>query len=166
MFNFENVAIFPFWAAMIALPDNKVTKTVMGSYAVPILLGAIYVYLTWYSFSDPRILDAFSTGKPDLAALAKGFSYEWCMAVGWAHFIAMDLFVGRWIYLDARKNDVFAAHSLVLCLFFGPTGVMSHVTTRAITGLVRGKKLEDVMATTTNNNINNNGSSSSATASE
>lgn len=117
----ENIAIFPFWAMMIALPDNKVTKIVMGSYAVPILLGCVYVYLTWWSFSDPRILEAFSTGQPDLAALAKGFSYEWCMAVGWAHFIAMDLFVGRWIYLDSRKNDVFAAHSLLLCLFFGPT---------------------------------------------
>lgn len=121
MFNAENIAIFPFWAMMIALPDNKVTKTVMGSYAVPVLLGCVYIYLTWWSFSDPRILDAFSTGQPDLAALAKGFSYEWCMAVGWAHFIAMDLFVGRWIYLDSRKNDVFAAHSLLLCLFFGPT---------------------------------------------
>ena len=145
---------------MIALPNNKVTKTVMGSYAVPIFLGLVYVYLTWYSFSDPRILDAFSTGKPDLSALAKGFSYEWCMAVGWAHFIAMDLFVGRWIYLDSRKNDVFAVHSLLLCLFFGPTGVMSHVATRAVTGLARGKKLDDVMATTTTADA----SSSSSTA--
>lgn len=62
VFNLENVAIFPFWLMMIALPDNKVTKALMGSYAVPILLGCVYVYLTWFSFSDPRILDAFSTG--------------------------------------------------------------------------------------------------------
>ena len=56
MFNIENIAIFPFWAMMIALPDNKITKTVMGSYAVPIILGCVYIYLTWWSFSDPRIL--------------------------------------------------------------------------------------------------------------
>ena len=146
VFNVENAAIFPFWLGMIAFPKNKVTETVMGSYAVPVLLGLVYIYLTYYSFSDPRIIEAFSTGKPDLAALSKGFSYEWCMAVGWAHFIAMDLFVGRWIYLDARKNDVFAAHSLTLCLFFGPTGVISHTLTRGITGLARGEKLPDVMS--------------------
>ena len=146
VFNVENAAIFPFWLGMIAFPKSKVTETVMGSYAVPVLLGLVYIYLTYYSFSDPRIIEAFSTGKPDLAALSKGFSYEWCMAVGWAHFIAMDLFVGRWIYLDARKNDVFAAHSLTLCLFFGPTGVISHTITRGITGLARGEKLPDVMS--------------------
>lgn len=146
VFDVENAAIFPFWLGMIAFPKNKVTETVMGSYAVPILLGFVYIYLTYYSFSDPRIIEAFSTGKPDLAALSKGFSYEWCMAVGWAHFIAMDLFVGRWIYLDARKNDVFAAHSLLLCLFFGPTGVISHTLTRGVTSLARGKKLPDVMS--------------------
>ena len=47
--------------------------------------------------------------------------------------------------MDSRKNDVFAVHSLLLCLFFGPTGVMSHVATRAVTGIVRGEKLDDVM---------------------
>lgn len=146
VFNAENIAIFPFWLAMIAAPKNPVTKAVMGGYLVPFLCGFVYVYLTWYSFSDPRILEAFSTGQPDLAALSRGFSYEWCMAVGWAHFVAMDLFVGRWIYLDSQKNDVFAAHSLLLTLFFGPTGAISHVTTRAITGVVRGVRLDDVMA--------------------
>ena len=145
VFNVENAAIFPFWLGMIAFPKNKVTETVMGSYAVPVLLGLVYIYLTYYSFSDPRIIEAFSTGKPDLAALSKGFSYEWCMAVGWAHFIAMDLFVGRWVYLDAQKNKVFAAHSLLLTLFFGPTGAVSHVLTRAAAGLGRGEKLNDIM---------------------
>ena len=118
----------------------------MSSYLVPCVLGVVYIYLTWWSLSDPRIAEAFSTGAPDLAALTKAFSIDTTVAVGWAHFIAMDLFVGRWIYLDSRKNDVFAAHSLLLCLFFGPTGVISHVTTRAITGLARGETLQDVMA--------------------
>jgi hypothetical protein len=145
VFDLENVAIFPFWGAMMFAPDNSATKAVMSSYLVPFLTGAVYVYLVWFSFHDPRILESFSTGKPDLEALAKGFSYEWCMAVGWAHFIAMDLFVGRWVYLDAQKNRVFAIHSLLLTLFFGPTGAVSHVLTRGVTGLIRGEKLNDVM---------------------
>ena len=145
VFDLENVAIFPFWGAMMFAPKNPATKAVMSSYLVPFLTGAVYVYLVRFSFHDPRIIESFSTGKPDLEALAKGFSYEWCMAVGWAHFIAMDLFVGRWVYLDAQKNEVFAVHSLLLTLFFGPTGAISHVLTRTAAGLVRGEKLNDVM---------------------
>jgi hypothetical protein len=147
VFAVENAAIFPLWGAMMFAPKNRVTKAVMRGNAVPFLTCGVYLYLTWFSFHDPRILEAFSTGKPDLAALAKGFSYQWCMAVGWAHFIAMDLFVGRWVYLDSQKNDVFAAHSLLLTLFFGPTGAVSHVITRGVTGMVRGEKLIDVMDT-------------------
>jgi hypothetical protein len=59
VFNFENIAIFPFWAAMIALPDNKVTKAVMGSYAVPILLGR---GLSLYSSRGCQIVYVGHTG--------------------------------------------------------------------------------------------------------
>ena len=67
--------------------------------------------ISWYSFSDPRILEAFSTGQPDLAALSRGFSYEWCMAVGWAHFIAMDLFVGDGLPRLAEERRLRRAQS-------------------------------------------------------
>ena len=40
---------------------------------------------------------------------------------------------------------LFTRHSLVLCLFFGPTGVVSHLITRAVTAAVRGEELEDIM---------------------
>jgi Domain of unknown function (DUF4281) len=48
------------------------------------------------------------------------------VAAAWSHFIAQDLFVGRWVYLDSRKNSVFAGHSLALCYLFGPIGVVSY----------------------------------------
>lgn len=113
----------------------------------PVLCHRVCHFFPIFSRCAARLVGvSLRAGQPDLAALSKGFSYEWCMAVGWAHFIAMDLFVGRWIYLDSRKNNVFAVHSLLLCLFFGPTGVISHVLTRGVTGLARGEKLADVMA--------------------
>ena len=40
---------------------------------------------------------------------------------------------------------LFTRHSLVLCLFFGPTGVVSHLITRAVAAAVRGEELEDIM---------------------
>jgi len=144
VFNFVNVVPLPFWGAMLLAPRQEFTKKVMSSYATFVALGGIYLYLAYVSLSEPAILEGFSNSL-DLTALTKAFSYEKTVAVGWAHFIAQDLFVGRWIYLDGLKNRTFTAHSLLLCLFFGPTGIISHVATRAITGAVRGEEPKDII---------------------
>lgn len=147
LFDFENVAFAPFWLLMGFAPAWEVTKKTMSSY-VPLLLGSgIYIYLAVGGLSDPQALEGFSTGKPDLAALTSAFSIPSTVAVGWAHFIAQDLFVGRWIYFDGMKNKVFFGHSLFLCAFFGPTGILSHVLTRAVTGAVRGDdSIQDIIS--------------------
>jgi Domain of unknown function (DUF4281) len=41
----------------------------------------------------------------------------------------MDLFVGRYIYLEGLKTKVWTIHSLALCLFAGPMGLLSHILT-------------------------------------
>ena len=149
VFNFENLAVFPFWVAMIGFPKSETTKAVVLSPLTSVACGVIYGYLAYQSFLDPDILEAFSSGaKQDLASLTKGFSHEATVAVGWAHFIAMDLLAGRYIYLDGYKNEFTTRHSLALTLFFGPLGVVSHVITRGIVGLVRGKEnsVEDILA--------------------
>ena len=149
VFDFENVACFPFWLSMVAAPRAEITQRVMRSYA-PLLVGAgLYLYLAGVSLSDPAALEGFSTGKPDLAALASAFSLPSTVAVGWAHFIAQDLFVGRALYFDGLRNNVVTRHSLLLTLFFGPAGILSHVLTRAITGAVRGEVMTDLMSDAT-----------------
>lgn len=138
-----------------------------------------------------------SGGSQDLNALAKAFSYPETVAVGWAHFIAQDLLVGRFIWVDGVENkarstaagppahplpcirrpshthlqraaigfaprgearaplvvrpsvqladrcsaQVFTPHSLLLTLFFGPLGVLSHLVTRAVLGKSEGDVL-------------------------
>lgn len=47
-----------------------------------------------------------SGGSQDLAALTRAFSYPETVAVGWAHFIAQDLLVGRFIWVDGVRNKV------------------------------------------------------------
>jgi hypothetical protein len=44
----------------------------------------------------------------------------------------MDLFVGRWIYWEGQKTGLWTIHSLVLCLFAGPMGLLSHLITQWI----------------------------------
>ena len=49
----------------------------------------------------------------------------------------MDLFVGRWIYWQGQQTGIWTIHSLVLCLFAGPMGLLSHIATGWITQLLR-----------------------------
>ena len=41
----------------------------------------------------------------------------------------MDLFVGRWIYWEGQRTGVWTSHSIILCLFAGPLGLLSHILT-------------------------------------
>lgn len=55
-------------------------------------------------------------------------------AAGWAHFIAFDLFVGQWIYLDSRErrfHPAIMAPVLVLTILFGPLGLGVYLMVRA-----------------------------------
>jgi len=144
VFLYENYAIFPFWVLMIAAPDWAFTKALFRSYALWILLGGVYAYQAYISLGNPAIAEGFSSTM-ELSGLAGAFGYEDTVAVGWAHFIAMDMFAGRWVYLDGQKNNVFNKHSLLLTLFFGPLGIVSHVVTRFATSIARGEKIVDVL---------------------
>ena len=94
---------------MILLPSWNVTRKAMESYLPFVVLAAAYVYLF------------ISSITPENAA-----------ATGWIHFLVMDLFVGRWIYWEGQKTGVWTIHSLALCLFAGPMGLLSHIFTTLI----------------------------------
>jgi hypothetical protein len=137
LFDISNVFVLPFWALMILLPNWGVTRKVMGSVLPFVALAVLYVYLFINSL-DPESAAAFA--NPQLSDLARLFSDDRVMATGWVHFLVMDLFVGRWIYWEGQRTGVWTIHSLVLCLFAGPMGLLSHLVTDWITGLL-GKKI-------------------------
>ncbi|MEA5577267.1 ABA4-like family protein [Anabaena sp. UHCC 0451] len=126
LFNVANVFVLPFWALMILLPNWKVTRKVMESYVPFVVLAGAYVYLFVISITPEN---AAALSNPQLADIAKFFSDETAAATGWIHFLVMDLFVGRWIYWEGQKTGVWTIHSLALCLFAGPMGVLSHIFT-------------------------------------
>ncbi|MBE9236845.1 DUF4281 domain-containing protein [Anabaena aphanizomenioides LEGE 00250] len=126
LFNIANLFVLPFWAVMILLPNWKVTRKVMESYLPFVVLAAAYVYLFVSSITPEN---AAALSNPQLADIAKFFADEKAAATGWIHFLVMDLFVGRWIYWEGQKTGVWTIHSLALCLFAGPIGVLSHIFT-------------------------------------
>ncbi|MEA5619245.1 ABA4-like family protein [Cronbergia sp. UHCC 0137] len=130
LFTLANLFVLPFWALIIFLPNWQVTRKVMESYLPFILLAAAYLYLFINSIKPE---DAQAWSNLQLADIARLFSQESVAAVGWIHFLVMDLFVGRWIYWEGQKTGIWTIHSLSLCLFAGPLGLLSHIFTDWIT---------------------------------
>ena len=129
LFNVANLFVLPFWALMILLPNWGVTRRVMESYIPYVVLASLYLYL-FVSSITPENAQALSS--PKLADIARAFGDEKVMAAGWIHYLVMDLFVGRWIYWEGQQTGVWTIHSLVLCLFAGPLGLLSHILTKWI----------------------------------
>lgn len=135
IFNIANLVVLPFWVMMIILPKWKVTQRVMESYIPFVPLALTYVYLFVVSIT-PENAQALS--NPQLADIARFFADEKAAATGWIHFLVMDLFVGRYIYLEGQKTGVWTIHSIALCLFAGPMGLLSHILTYWISTNVFG----------------------------
>jgi hypothetical protein len=129
IFDGANVFVLPFWGLMILLPNWGMTRRVMASYWPFVLLASLYLYLIVGSLT-PETAQALA--NPKLADIARFFAEEKAAAVGWVHFLVMDLFVGRWIYWEGQRTGVWTLHSLILCLFAGPTGLLSHILTHWI----------------------------------
>jgi Domain of unknown function (DUF4281) len=129
LFDGANLFVLPFWTLMIFLPKWDVTRKLISSPLPYIALAGLYLYLLVGSITPES---AQALANPKLADIAHFFAAEGAAAVGWVHFLVMDLFVGRWIYLEGQRTGVITIHSIVLCLFAGPIGLLSHLVTNAI----------------------------------
>jgi len=152
LFNGANLFVLPFWTLIIFLPNWQITRRVMESYLPFVVLAGAYLYLFFSSITPEN---AQALANPQLADIARFFADEKAAATGWIHFLVLDLFVGRWIYWEGQKTGIWTIHSLVLCLFAGPLGLLSHIFTYWITKafLIR---LEDKNSSVTEASVNKN----------
>ena len=84
----------------------------------------------------PVIREVFPiVNQPSLAAVAPLLGSPAGATIGWVHFLAFDLFVGRWVYLDSRDRDIspwLMAPVLYLTLMLGPMGFSLYLAVRAL----------------------------------
>ena len=135
LYSGANIFVLPFWLLMVIAPNWSITRKVMASTLMFVPLALAYIFCFVNSL-DPESIGAFA--NPTLSALAGLFSDERVMATGWIHFVVMDLFVGRWIYWQGQEKGIFTRHSLALCLFAGPIGLLSHLVTAVLQERVFG----------------------------
>jgi Domain of unknown function (DUF4281) len=126
IFQFSNLFVLPFWGLMILLPQQPRSQRILSSPLPFVLLAGLYLFLLVGSLN---VEDAQALANPTLDQIAVLFSQPKLAAIAWTHFLVMDLFVGRWIYWEGQKTGVWTTHSLILCLFAGPSGLLSHIVT-------------------------------------
>ena len=131
LFSLTFLLAAPFWALMIFAPKWSWTRKISESYLIVLPVVAIYVVLM-----IPVLPELFPlVTRPELPALAKFMSTDTGAALVWAHMIAWDLFVGRWMYLEGRRLNVHPlvmAPVLVITILLAPVGLPLFLIVRKV----------------------------------
>lgn len=132
IFRLSNLLVLPFWALMILLPGWRGTKRIMRSPLVSVAPAALYVGLVL-----PRLGEIWpAIARPTLGGMTILLGAPAGATIAWIHFLAFDLLIGRWIYLDADERRISAwltSALLLLTLMLGPSGFLLYLATRSAT---------------------------------
>jgi Domain of unknown function (DUF4281) len=130
-FALGSFSIAPFWLLMVLAPRWRVTQRLLESPLVAI--GPIALYAALVLPELRVVLPVVTHGTlPDVVRLL-GTSRG--ATIAWAHFLALDLLAGRWIFLDARARGLPAAATspiLVLTLLLAPLGLAAYAVALAL----------------------------------
>lgn len=152
-FNLATFSPQVFWLLMILAPTSPVTRAVMGSWIPVILAASIHFFVDSVGFTQPGALEeaakfgqVFDPTIPptqwasgEVTGPLEGFRSMLenpnFVTEEWAHVLTWDLFVGRWMWLDALARDVpFLGPSLLLTNFTGPPGLILYFLVCLFTG--------------------------------
>lgn len=129
-FELSNFAVLPIWALMILAPRARLTARVLASPWVLLPPMAVYAWAVLPALSDVLPVVA----NPQLDTVGRLLGQPAGTVAAWSHFLAFDLFVGRFIVLDARERALpwFALSPiLALTLLLAPLGLFSYLVLRS-----------------------------------
>jgi hypothetical protein len=121
----------PFWALLILLPNWRWTPRIMASPWVPLLPLVCYFGLTLPHFGEW----GRAMLQPDLGVLQTLLATPWGAGLVWAHLIAFDLFIARWMYFEGRSAGLspwVVSPILVLTIFLSPFGLVAFLAVRSV----------------------------------
>lgn len=131
LFGLSGLLVLPFWALMILLPGWRVTRWVIGSPLIALAPALIYAALVL-----PRLAEVWAAvASPKLPAVAALLGTAEGATIAWLHFLAFDLFVGRWVYLESRergRSPWLISPLLLLTLMLGPVGFSLYLLARRL----------------------------------
>lgn len=122
-----NSSSAPIWLAMILAPRSRITRWLVDRATLLfVALGVSYdVFLSTGMVRSGRMIDF---RDPD--AVRAALSAPDIFLAGWTHYIAFDLFVGRWIWEDSLGAGRTARLALLLTWLAGPAGLSLYILQR------------------------------------
>ncbi|KAJ0042187.1 hypothetical protein Pint_18773 [Pistacia integerrima] len=121
VFTLGTVAVLPFYTLMVFAPKAELTKKSMESSIPYVVLGLLYAYLLYLSWSPDTLRTMFASKYwlPELPGIAKMFSSEMTLASAWIHLLGVDLFAARF-FMMGLKIKLKLATLFLFASFFVP----------------------------------------------
>ena len=123
----SNIGILPFWLLLIFLPNSKFTRILTNSIVIPLILASAYSYVIYKAILlDEQILSIFNLYL-NIEDLYTIFATESFLLIFWLHFLALNIFLGSWISIDALKYLIpkyFTGIILIFVYLSGPFGLV------------------------------------------
>jgi len=127
----NNVALLG-WLLLLVAPRWHLTRRVVLSGALPLVLAASYVLLIGSHYLGAH---GGEGGFGSLAEVAALFQDPWALLAGWVHYLCFDLAVGTWEMRDAHRRGLphwLLVPALVLTFLFGPLGLLLYAGLRRL----------------------------------
>ncbi len=129
IFQASNLLVVPFWVLMIFAPRWGYTRRIVASPAIIVPIALLYSVLV-----VPNLLSILpQLANPTLPVIQMLLSSDAGATTAWIHFLAFDLWAGRWVYLDAQERDipVWLVSMCLACVFMaGPFGLLVYLGIR------------------------------------
>ena len=129
IFSLSSLLVMPFWLLLIFLPRWRVTERLVAGPWLAVPAALLYAVLVL-----PRFGEVFTAvSNPTLAGITTLLASPAGATVAWVHFLAFDLFVARWVYLDGRSRHIsswFISPTLFMVLMLGPVGFLLYLVVR------------------------------------
>ena len=130
-FWFSSIFIIPLWIMMWFMPRSEITKKVVGDLRICVIpLIASYAILLAPNVLDVLITLGSKMPTPDI--VLDLFSTDEMIILAWLHFLVMDTFAGRYVWMRmiaADKPIQFSMPILLVCMMLGPIGLLIGILT-------------------------------------
>lgn len=139
-----------FWLLLVFAPNWKVTRQVFEPLWPLCIVALFHLFIVVQSAGKPpeagtAPLELFNNLFNPAIVAERGLdvyvelgAYPNFAAEEWTHELVWDLFVGRWIWLEGRRRQIFTSHSVLLTNLIGPPGLLLHVLTVQLYAFFRG----------------------------
>jgi hypothetical protein len=121
------LGVLPFWLILIIIPNSNITKFLLNSILLPLIISGIDIYVIYQAFLLGEDFFEIFNLYLGLENLTVVFSTETFLLIFWLHFLILNILLGTWVSRDSLKYSIpkpFVILTLLMVYFVGPIGLV------------------------------------------